>query len=233
MPPADTYWKAAHDGDDAPVVSPELLRIWVAGRALARATSPPRPIADGWCVHADLPQERYRYVFPAPCQVLGQLAQSIRKPHILLKVCAPASSVAHLLPPRWRVQRPGYLMETALEASKDVTALDGYELLVEHEGALLSVIVTAADGTPAASGHAALLEGHAIFDRIETQEAHRRLGLGSRVVQALGRAARDRGAHHGVLVSTPDGRALYTRLGWRLHAPFTTARIPADKGERQ
>ena len=76
------------------MVSPELLRIWVAGRALARATSPPHPIADGWYVHADLPQERYRYVFPASCPVLEQLAHSIREPHILLKVCAPASSVA-------------------------------------------------------------------------------------------------------------------------------------------
>ena len=233
MPPADTHWKAAHDGGEAPVASSELLRIWVAGRALARATSPPRPIADGWCVHADLPQERYRYVFPAPCPVLGQLAESVREPHILLKVCAPASSVAHLLPPRWRVQRPGYLMEKALSGPKDGTAPDGYELRVEREGALLSAIVTAADGTLAASGHAALLEAHAIFDRIETQEAHRRLGLGSRVMQALGRAAQDSGAHHGVLVATPDGHALYTRLGWRLHAPFTTARIPADEGERR
>ena len=124
-------------------------------------------------------------------------------------------------------------MEKALSGSKDGTAPDGYELLVEQEGALLSAIVTAADGTLAASGHAALLEAHAIFDRIETQEAHRRRGLGSRVMQALGRAARDCGAHHGVLVATPDGRALYTGLGWRLHAPFTTARIPADQGERQ
>lgn len=42
-------------------------------------------------------------------------------------------------------------------------------------------------------------------------------------LEAIGR---EKGAVRGVLVATPDGRALYESLGWELHSPYTTAVIP-------
>jgi GNAT superfamily N-acetyltransferase len=65
-------------------------------------------------------------------------------------------------------------------------------------------------------------------NQIETHEAHRRRGLGSLIMHALRENAASHGVHHGVLVATADGRALYTTLGWQLHSLFTTAIVRSD-----
>ena len=88
--------------------------------------------------------------------------------------------------------------------------------------------VLAHDGSLAASGHIALDERLAIYDRIVTEPAHQRRGLGRAVMHALQALARAHGRHAGVLVATPQGRALYESLGWRLHAPWATAVIPDE-----
>jgi GNAT superfamily N-acetyltransferase len=88
------------------------------------------------------------------------------------------------------------------------------------------VHVLASDGTLAASGHAALDRELAIYDRIVTDPAHQRRGLGRAVMHALQALARARGRHAGVLVATDQGRRLYESLGWTMHAPWATAVIP-------
>jgi predicted GNAT family acetyltransferase len=63
----------------------------------------------------------------------------------------------------------------------------------------------------------------AVFDRILVVEDHRRRGLGSAVMQALGAEALRSGAGQGLLVATPAGHALYRRLGWCLLSHYTSA----------
>jgi GNAT superfamily N-acetyltransferase len=63
----------------------------------------------------------------------------------------------------------------------------------------------------------------AVFDRIETDLAHRRRGLGRTIMSELARLAFQDGASRGALVATPDGRALYSAMGWQLHSLYTTA----------
>ncbi|MEU8915735.1 GNAT family N-acetyltransferase [Streptomyces nigrescens] len=86
----------------------------------------------------------------------------------------------------------------------------------------------------AASGRAALTTGargscpapyapSVVFDMIGTQPAHQRRGLGRAVMAALAGRAVERGARQGVLVASPDGRALYEAMGWRLRSPVTAA----------
>ncbi|MFJ4906032.1 GNAT family N-acetyltransferase [Streptomyces sp. NPDC093249] len=58
-------------------------------------------------------------------------------------------------------------------------------------------------------------------DRIETDPAHRRRGLGSNVMLTLEAAAAQAGAGTGVLAATVDGLALYDSLGWRHRGPLT------------
>jgi GNAT superfamily N-acetyltransferase len=104
----------------------------------------------------------------------------------------------------------------------------GYALEIQDHGARTRrahVRVLAADGSLAASGHIALDERLAIYDRIVTDPAHQRRGLGRAVMHALQALARAHGRHAGVLVATPEGRALYESLGWRVHAPWATAVI--------
>ena len=105
----------------------------------------------------------------------------------------------------------------------------GYGVEVEDAVAATGcghVRVVAPDGTLAAAGHVALGERLAIYDRIVTEPAHQRRGLGRAVMHALQALARAHGRHANVLVATTEGRALYESLGWRLHAPWATAVIP-------
>lgn len=76
---------------------------------------------------------------------------------------------------------------------------------------------------PAARGQAAVVREDTVFDRIETAPAHRRRGLGSVVMAALAEGVVTLGARDGVLVASPDGRALYTSLGWTTRAAVVIA----------
>jgi predicted GNAT family acetyltransferase len=62
-----------------------------------------------------------------------------------------------------------------------------------------------------------------VFDQIITEEAHRRLGLGTVVMLNLDAVAEQAGATNRLLVATAAGRALYERLGWTVLAPWSTA----------
>ncbi|MGY5128538.1 GNAT family N-acetyltransferase [Streptomyces nigrescens] len=86
----------------------------------------------------------------------------------------------------------------------------------------------------AASGRAALTTGapgsspapyapSVVFDMIGTEPAHQRRGLGRAVMTALAGRAVERGARQGVLVASPDGRALYEAMGWRSRSMVTAA----------
>lgn len=88
---------------------------------------------------------------------------------------------------------------------------------------ILCAQFTVSSGLIAAKGRVALVGPFAIYDQIETHEAHRRRGLGRLVMHALRENAACQGVDHGVLVATADGRALYTTLGWQLHSLYTTA----------
>lgn len=61
---------------------------------------------------------------------------------------------------------------------------------------------------------AGVVDGHTVYDQILTQPEHRRLGLGTAVMSALTQRSLERGAGHGIMIASPDGRALYQTLGW-------------------
>ncbi|QUF07722.1 GNAT family N-acetyltransferase [Actinosynnema pretiosum subsp. pretiosum] len=102
-----------------------------------------------------------------------------------------------------------------------VTVTDAAVLRVELRHP--DTAATAATTTAAASGQAALVDGDAVFDRVETAPRHRRKGLGSAVMALLSAEAVTRGATRGVLMATPDGHALYTALGWSTAAEVVIA----------
>jgi GNAT superfamily N-acetyltransferase len=93
---------------------------------------------------------------------------------------------------------------------------------------VLVVEIQDADGVLAASGRAALTGGFAVFDKIITDPAHQRRGLGRFVIGVLGERARTLGAARGVLVATPEGRALYEVLSWRFEGRMETVVIPDE-----
>ena len=106
-------------------------------------------------------------------------------------------------------------------------APDGYRPRVWTRGGVTRVLLAAPDGSWAARGQLAPTGRTAVVDQVETSPAHRRRGLGSFVMRTLAREAVTQGAERGVLAGTPDGRALYEALGWRVEARLTNATFTA------
>jgi GNAT superfamily N-acetyltransferase len=207
---------------------PFVVQAWVRGWTLARETPPPVPHADGWRVDVGWPQQRVRYVFSRCSKALRSLADTIVEPWIFLKVCAAPEVMQMLLPPRWIIQPLGFMMiRTVQGREQDVSLSNAYSLdLTEAPTVTLGKVLTA-NGEIASIGRVVFVgSDFAIYDRIETHNAHRRRGLASAVMNRLQGIAIARGTTRGVLVATADGRALYEALGWRLHSPYATAVIP-------
>ncbi|NRQ51418.1 GNAT family N-acetyltransferase [Aeromicrobium stalagmiti] len=69
--------------------------------------------------------------------------------------------------------------------------------------------------TLAASGSVGVIDGWATFDAVETMPAFQRQGLGGHVMATLTVQAMGRGATHGVLAASGQGRGLYQAIGWQ------------------
>ena len=212
------------------VLPDDVFLAWIRGWALTREVAPPVPHADGFHIAVGLPRQAARYVFPHPSPALAELGAAITQPWVYLKACATSEQMRALLPPHWRIEDLHYMMTCdARPFPGDGAVPPGYTLQVDDVAARTGsahVRVLAPDGGLAAAGHIALDERLAIYDRIVTEPAHQRRGLGRAVMHALQALARAHGRHAGVLVATPMGRALYESLGWRLHAPWATAVVP-------
>ena len=203
-----------------------LFEAWTRAWAISRSVAPPVPHGSGVRIEVGRPDQRERYVFPTlDAAEFGALAASINVSAVFLKVCTAEAEVAPLLPRRWRVQAPGTMMAARL-ALQETALPNGYGIAVAADGAMRVATVTDAAGAVAARGHLIFQSGFAIFDRIRTEPAHERRGLGRALMRALTAVALDLGAARGVLVATPAGRRLYAALGWSVHSPYTTAVIP-------
>lgn len=204
---------------------PHIVATWIKGWTLARETTSPTPYKGGFRVDVGWPEQKARYVFPAIVPAIGELVSSINEPWVFLKACASPDALQAILPPRWTIQRPGYMMTNAGPMASNSALSEGYRLDATR-GTISVVRAFDPTGNEAAIGRVVVVDGFAIYDRIETRPEHRRRGLARAVMQALETIAREKGAVRGVLVATPDGRALYESLDWELHSPYTTAVIP-------
>lgn len=205
-----------------------LLRQWVRGWAASRGVPPPQAYGDGWLIEVGRPQEKRRHVFPHLSQALHALGESIVEPWSHLKACVTAGELRAALPARWHVEAQTYFMRYAGPPPPAPALPAGYGLDVATQGQLAVARVLAADGVVAAAGHVAVVEDAAVFDRISTDAAHRRRGLGRAVMCALDAASRALGARHGVLGATADGYEMYRTLGWHVQSPLVSAVIAAE-----
>ena len=208
----------------------DVFSAWSRGWAITREVAPPVPFADGLRIEVGMARQVRRYVFPRASRALHELGEAVREPWVFLKACAASDELRALLPPRWQMQDEHFMMTCGDVPFAGTGAVaPGYALDVRDDAVRTRqahVRVTAADGSLAASGHLALDERFATYDRIVTDPAHQRRGLGRAVMHALQALARAHGRHANVLVATSEGRALYESLGWRVHAPWATAVIP-------
>jgi GNAT superfamily N-acetyltransferase len=66
----------------------------------------------------------------------------------------------------------------------------------------------------AASGQVLVINGTAVFDKIVTEPAFQRRGLGSFIMKALAAQAFEHDVEDGLLLASLDGQKLYSHLGW-------------------
>ncbi len=206
-------------------IDPALVYGWLRARSVARGL--PAPVAEhgGWRVETGLATEIRRYVFAQETAGLRRLAEEISQPKTALKLCGAESELKKILPEKWQIQSVGYMM-TCDDPPDFVRKLPpDYRSDMSRYGSVTTVTIRSADGDIAASGYAAEINGTFAYDRIVTDNTHQRRGLGS-VVMALLKSAKLNSAATEVLVATPQGRALYERLGWLVVSPLTTATIP-------
>lgn len=207
-----------------------VVEAWIKGWTIAREVPPPVREAGRFRVEVGWPQQKRRYVFPLLSEDFRLLAGEISDPWIFLKVCAPPEAVRAVLPAQWAIQPPGFMM-TCTGPMKNLRDRlpEGYVLQLTEVFPVSIARVLDAQGSLAAIGRIAFVGGHAVYDRIETQEAHRRRGLATAVMRALEKMAAAQGCTCGLLVATAAGRELYEKLGWELHALYTTAVIPGPE----
>ncbi|MEU6237169.1 GNAT family N-acetyltransferase [Kitasatospora sp. NPDC047058] len=130
------------------------------------------------------------------------------------------------------VHRAEWLMTAELTGHPQHAPAAPYERVVRTEGRVTAVSLLDPSGAVAARGTVAVVGADAIADRIETDAAHRRRGLGRAVMSALAEAAVSQGARTGLLIASEEGRRLYSSLGWRHEADVLIARGPVDRAPR-
>jgi GNAT superfamily N-acetyltransferase len=207
---------------------PTLVAVWTAGWARSRGLMPPEPRSGGWYVRVGLPEQKARYVLPAvDPEALRSLADRIKEPALFLKICAPRDQVSPLLPDAWRIGPARSFMAVSAAAMERSTSIPaGYQLAFRKEAWGLLATVRDEGGAVAAHGRLVVEQDWAIFDRIETDEAHRRRGLATLVMRGLQSKAFKAGARGGLLVATIEGERLYASLGWAILSHYTSAAIP-------
>jgi GNAT superfamily N-acetyltransferase len=200
-----------------------LIERWLAGRSLARGLPLPVHHAGGLCVEVGTAGELRRHVFLDAGPALQACASQTHAPHIFVKAAVEPGVMRAALPERWKTEDVAYLMLGPTAMSGAAVLAPGYRVSLEAEHGGYIARVTHVSGELAASGRAALHAGCAVFDQIVTEEAHRRLGLGTVVMQTLDALAERASVTERLLVATEAGRALYERLGWSVLAPWSTA----------
>ncbi|MFF8970372.1 GNAT family N-acetyltransferase [Streptomyces sp. NPDC014995] len=209
-----------------------FVQAWVDGWVVSRGAAP--PVDEPWGCTIDVgtgAQHVTRHVLGATNDAVEEatvrtVAGAVTGAGVWLKVFADPSVVRGWLGPGWWVDpEPGHLMSAPLTDAPPGRVPDGYRLRTWSRGGVTRTMIAAPDGSLAARGQIAPTGATAVVDQIETSPAHRRRGLGTLVMRTLQRAAVGQGARTGVLGGTPQGRALYESLGWRVESPLTSARF--------
>ncbi|MFF8268367.1 GNAT family N-acetyltransferase [Streptomyces sp. NPDC016562] len=200
----------------------ELVRGWVDGWVVSRGSSDPIDEPWGWTIDVGQPGHVARHVLPEPSEGdVRKIVAATSAPGTWLKLFAEEQAVLPWVGPGWRLDAPGFLMTCRLEPER-TEAPDGYTLTRWTRGGLSRVLVRTRDGHFAARGQIAHVGDGAVADQVECAAEHRRRGLGGLVMRTLQSTAYEAGARTGLLVGTPEGRALYSSLGWTVRSPMTS-----------
>lgn len=213
-------------------VSEELVEKWLRGWSLSRSLPLPERYRSGFKVEVGEEKQKIRYVFPELNDDFIQLAESVTEPWIYLKVCVSPEQLKSLVPERWEFQPEGYMMHCRHPmVIPDIALTDNYSVKIRCiTSEYFTVRVLYNTTEQAAIGRLIIVDDIAVYDRVVTEEGHRRKGLASIVLAKLEEIALSKGVSNNFLVATQQGKLLYESLGWKLYSSYTSIVIPDRRG---
>ncbi len=204
-------------------VSPKLVEKWLKGWSLSRKLPLPVKFLSGLKVNVGFEKQKTRYVFPNLNDDFFQLAEQINEPWVFLKVCADPDEVKSKIPEKWTIQANGYMMYCFHAMHfRDKPLPDGYQVEYENDNAVSIVRIVTENNESAAIGRVILVDDLAVYDRISTEDQHRRKGLATFLMKELERIALSKSVSRNFLVATEEGRVLYESFGWELYSLYTS-----------
>lgn len=209
-------------------ISQDIVGKWLKAWSLSRDLPLPTQYKSGFKVDVGYEKQKARYVFTELNDDFFALAESINEPWIYLKVCASPSELKSL-PERWSIQPQGYMMECFPSMNiPDIILHENYQLEYDHYDSTFVVKIVTKDGKLASVGRVVIVDDLAVYDRISTEENHKRKGLATFLMKELEKIALSQNVSNHFLVATEQGKSLYESLGWELYSLYTSIVIPSE-----
>lgn len=208
-------------------ISSDIVEKWLKGWSLSRGLLLPVKHKSGFKVDVDYERQKTRYVFSQLNDDFIHLSESIHKPWVFLKVCESSDKIKNLIPKKWVIQPQGYMMTCFHPMNTQNVSLNNDYMLEfsEYNSTFVVNIVTKA-GEIASTGRVVLVDDLAIYDRISTENNHKRKGLATFLMKELEKIALSKGISNNFLVATEEGKSLYQSLGWEIYSLYSSIVIP-------
>ncbi|WP_203906684.1 GNAT family N-acetyltransferase [Rhizocola hellebori] len=203
-----------------PQIDPSVaiyVDAYVAGWALSRRTAQPQPVKHGWHVLTGTETEPERHVLTrGTAEDVRRVMNAMPSTGSYVKFAGNHQEWIFLADAEWEADPTGWFMTCDLSRGGSDLPLsppvgDLITATIEDRVARIEV---RHDGEVIASGRAGLAGEWAVPDRIRTEEAYRRRGLGLFVMRRLLGLAAEAGAQRAALNASSDGRELYQAMGW-------------------
>lgn len=208
-------------------ISKDIIEKWLKGWALSRELPLPVKYRSGLKVDVGHAKQKERYVFSELNDDFIQLADSIGEPWVFLKVCASPEEIKDRIHPKWEIQPQGYMMSCLHPMEFSIPDLPNeYKLEFDNYNSTFVIRIVTLRGELASIGRVVLVDDIAVYDRISTENNHRRKGLATFLMKKLERIALSRNIFKNFLVATEEGKLLYRPLGWEVYSLYTSVVIP-------
>ncbi|REC42045.1 GNAT family N-acetyltransferase [Chryseobacterium sp. 5_R23647] len=209
-------------------ISSHILEKWLRAWSLSRQLPLPTKFKSGFKVDVCYEKQKTRYIFAELNDDFIQLTKTIKETWVFLKVCAAPADLINLISDQWVIQPQGYMMNCSSPMNiQKITLPDNYKVDVKNYNSTTLIKVLTKEGELASIGRITIVEDLAIYDRISTEENHKRKGLATYLIAELEKIAVSQNVHENFLVATEQGRSLYQSLGWKVCSLYTSIVIPS------
>lgn len=208
-------------------VSSDILEKWLNAWSLSRELPLPTKFKSGYKVDVGYEKQKARYVFRELNNDFIKLSETINETWVFLKVCASPKEVKNKLSEKWVIQPQGYMMSCISPMNIPNKRLpDGYEIEFDGYNSTTVVKIVTKEGELASIGRLVIVDDLAVYDRVSTEENHKRKGLATFLIKELEQIALSKNVHRNFLVATEQGKLLYQSLGWKICSLYTSVVIP-------